>query len=335
MFVKYPSIESLKNIQYHVAKLRGTDKPDKISMIGTTKVHGTNGGVTLDTRTGELFVQSRNRLLELGNDNAGFYQHVLDNESGYRQLLQSIDQDLADKPLVTLYGEWCGGNIQKNVGVSGMEKSFIIFGAKVSDDHGEGDWVLSPFPEDIINAGLANKNVYLIGTFKNFFAQVDITSQEDLDKLTEMTLEVEANCPVADKLNPEGNGIGEGIVWQFNYKGEFFMFKHKGDKHQREGGSKKLKAGKSYTEEQQQVLDTLYETALTNDRLLQGLEYLTEMGLDHTPESTGQYIKWVMSDIHKECQPEITKLEEVELSWKSVTKPLTTTVAQFYREPRV
>jgi hypothetical protein len=77
----------------------GTNEVEGIE-FGTTyvfpKLDGTNGQVWIDN--GVIFAGSRNRVLEIGNDNAGFLDYVSRNHH--------LSAYLNDHPHHTLYGEW-------------------------------------------------------------------------------------------------------------------------------------------------------------------------------------------------------------------------------------
>jgi hypothetical protein len=50
-------------------------------------------------------------------------------------LFKQIDSKIMETfthTTITIYGEWCGGNIQKGVGITNLEKSFFIFGVKIT-----------------------------------------------------------------------------------------------------------------------------------------------------------------------------------------------------------
>ena len=90
---KYPSTESLKNLSHQVrqkANFVGLDENNDpifkeaiqpiIEFVGTIKLHGSNGGIIFTNQhnnNGEVIgqtisFQSRNRVLSLTSDNAGF-----------------------------------------------------------------------------------------------------------------------------------------------------------------------------------------------------------------------------------------------------------------------
>lgn len=330
MFIKYPSIDNLKTVKKDIQKLTGVEVTPSIHFKGTVKIHGTNAGVTV-SNTEEVFYQSRNRLLSLDNDNAGFCEFASSRKDIFVDLYRTFNWfDLfgVEVRYVTFFGEWCGGNIQKGVGVSGMDKTFILFGVGGSYfEDGEIKTLHRKIYSDYPEMGILN-----IDNFQTFEIDLDIMSQDSLDELERLTLQVEEECPVGTKLNPYGNGIGEGIVWTGYYKGCSLTFKHKGQKHQRGGGSKKVSVGSGYSPEQVQAVNKFCEEALTEDRLLQGVEYLKEMGMGTEMKNMGQYMKWVNQDILKECKVGIEELEtHSDIKWKNLVKRVNDVVRKYYQ----
>lgn len=88
MFIKYQHLE-----RYGNTEVEGIQ-------VGTSyvfpKIDGTNGSLWMDN--GKLKAGSRNRELELDNDNAGFYNAMI--------LDKRVHAFFAEYPDVTLYGEW-------------------------------------------------------------------------------------------------------------------------------------------------------------------------------------------------------------------------------------
>lgn len=84
----------------HLERL-GTNEVDGIE-VGTChvfpKLDGTNASIWLD-EDGNIKAGSRNRELSVENDNAGFYNWVLENEDWFKGFLEP-------NPSFTLYGEW-------------------------------------------------------------------------------------------------------------------------------------------------------------------------------------------------------------------------------------
>lgn len=323
MFIKYPSIDHLKTVKKNLMRYNNLNDLTNIQLTGTVKIHGTNAGFTL-TKDDSFHVQSRNRNLSLESDNAGFCQWVVSHKEVIEPTLTDILSG-GDYDSVTVYGEWCGGNIQKNVGVSGADKHFIVFSVMVTSGSSTKFIPVSTFNTNEI------PNCELITDFETYTYSLDLTSQESVDGLNTLTIDVENECPVAKKLNPEGNLVGEGIVWTGEVNGRFFMFKHKGEKHSRGGGSKKVSVSENYSEEALSDLKDFLSIALSVDRLKQGVEYLEEMGLDTSPKSTGEFLKWVSKDIIKECSSEVSDLyKNHNIEWKALQREITKGARDFF-----
>lgn len=108
----------------------GTDEVEEIE-FGLCyifyKIDGTNGSVWLDN--GELKAGSRNRELTIENDNADFYQYILQNER--------IKQYLEKHPTHRLYGEWLVPHSIKTYRKDAWRKFYIFDVALCKDDDTE------------------------------------------------------------------------------------------------------------------------------------------------------------------------------------------------------
>lgn len=84
MFYKYPSIEQFNKIVQNTKKAMRFHNLEEVVLkfMGTTKLHGTNGSIGIVYEKGEPVyqVQSRNNILTLESDNAGFAQFALNPE---------------------------------------------------------------------------------------------------------------------------------------------------------------------------------------------------------------------------------------------------------------
>jgi len=327
MFYKYPSIDNLKSVKCDIEKLVGVGVMPTINLKGTVKIHGTNAGVTLE-RDGAMHVQSRNRVLSIQSDNAGFCVFCEPNEY-FPSIANTLFNQYSHFNYITIYGEWCGGNIQAGVGISGMEKVFVIFSVAGREEEDE-----PPTYIPVEDAGFSHENnIYNISEFKTYSYCLDLACQNSIDDLHDITLAVEENCPVAAILNPKStNTVGEGVVWTGEWNGHFIRFKDKGVRHRRGGSAKprKVNVGGGYTHEQVAAAQKFCEQVVTEDRLLQGIEYMNEMQLDITPQNTGQYLKWVCNDIIKESVVELAELSKADLTWKQLSKQITRDVRDFY-----
>lgn len=133
---KYASIEQFKNVIKHV---RDNSNYHQIPLptlefIGTVKCHGTNASIVFDNDTGNHTFQSRERELTIESDNAGFVMWGERNIDSLRKIFNRVVTNKAEK--VVIFGEWCGGSIQKGVALNQIPKMFVIFNITLIDDQG-------------------------------------------------------------------------------------------------------------------------------------------------------------------------------------------------------
>lgn len=315
MFIKYPSTgqfrDAIKQVQqsckYHDVPLPVVD------FKGTVKLHGTNAAVVI-AKDGTWHCQSRERIITPEDDNAGFAAWVHGNKKYWDEVACALSGGIIHQSeYAQIYGEWCGGNIQKGVGVSNLSKMFVIFAIRFSADAESQDWMNIQDWQDFF-ADNQPKNLYFSTDFPHYSLRIDFNSptliQNDLVKFTE---EVENECPVAKSLlksSVETALIGEGIVWEIDRSSDFndaipdvlapmfnaLRFKVKGEKH----SASKVKTIAPVDVEKVKSVDAFVEYACTINRLQQGLSKLDEMGLERSVKSTGDYIRWVTTDILSE-----------------------------------
>jgi RNA ligase len=286
---KYPSIEQFRSV-IRVVKTQhdyaGKDENGetiyshltpypKLKFKGTVKVHGTNAGIILH-KNSQIDFQSRERVLSLEQDNAGFMLAMMGKQ------LDFLWRDVEFNDHIAVYGEWSGGNIQKGVAINGLPKMFIIFGVKVDDV-----WLdLAPQSNE--------QNIYHITQFPTYEIEIDFENPElSQNKLIEMTLEVEKECPVGKYFGV--SGIGEGLVFTCETD-KLLFFKSKGELH----SSSKVKTINAVDVESLEGLKEFVEMVVTENRLNQGLGYLTEMGHSLEFKSIGEFLSWVVKDVIKE-----------------------------------
>lgn len=324
-FVPFPKIgqfrQVVKNVRESTA-FQGLDennvpvmdytKPQPIvTFTGTVKLHGTNAGVCYDPKTNELYAQSRKHVISIESDNAGFAFWVGANKEELRSLFDVYIND--DNDLITIFGEWCGGNIQKGVAITGLPKMFVIFAVKVGDN-----WI------NCLEDGyspISDVNIYLISRFDTYTVAIDFNNPDmSVPKLQELTLAVEAECPVGRAFGV--SGIGEGIVWR-DTNGN--IFKVKGEKH----SSTKVKKLANVDIEKLNSINEFVDYAVTESRLEQGIDVVfTQTGLDVDIKMLGDFLKWVMRDIISE---ETDTLVGNGLEPKDIGKGVSTTAREWFK----
>lgn len=302
---KFGSIEQFRNVvkkvkdhcEYHNTKL------PTLAFTGTVKLHGTNAGIGYDVNSEELIFQSKERILTLEQDNAGFM--LWGSNPKTTEVILEVVQYLVGKyrakDSVYIYGEWAGGNIQKKVGICNAPKRFYIFSIVV-------DGVKYPLTEDLPSSG--HDDIYWITEFPTYKVTIDFNRPELVqNQLVELTIAVEDECPVTKQLfgttpeYSEMNKVGEGIVW-YNHEYDL-IYKTKGELH----SSSKVKTVKSISAIDIEMMNSINEFvtyACSENRMNQALDTLKADGLDiEDSKNISPFIKWTMADIMKEEQDTI------------------------------
>lgn len=257
---------------------------------GTVKLHGTNASI-VRTPEGDIRFQSRNRVITPDDDNCGFASYMTESVGidAIRNLIECHvkfdDEKLADN--IVVYGEWCGQGIQKGVGVSTLPRMFVVFGMRFGDTKDNH----ATFSAD-------EYNIYNINDFWTETVTIDFSDPKSIqNRLVELTQLVENQCPVASAFDVVGTG--EGIVWKptdpaFNFSDAWF--KVKGEKH----SVTKVKKLAPVDMEKINSIREFTEYAVTENRLLQGIDYLREMNKPIDKSSTGVFLSWLFADIMAE-----------------------------------
>ena len=290
-----------------------------VEFHGTEKIHGTNAAVCYNNIDG-LWVQSRNNVIKIGEDNCGCAQAVANNEAEWLVLINHIlikhNIDL-DAFTLTIYYEWAGGNIQgDNCAVSGSDKKAFIFAyARVSDDEGHLDWVDTK--------GISNDDcgIHNITDYPSYHITVNFNelerAQELLDSITFKM--IEPKSPVGTHFNLDN--VGEGAYYIAKVGTELIRFKHKGDAHG--GKPKKKKTQEPINDARVQLLTNVAEQITPVWRLTQGI---TETGAS-TMKDFGTLLKWIVADIEKEESHMF-----VDIEYKEVHKYVVACVKSYFTE---
>ena len=296
--MKFPTISQFRHTIRRVtdyARWAGTDEQGDpvfdrsrevptLDVRGTVKLHGTNAGVKLDA-DGNLECWSRTHKITVDNDNQGFAKFVETRAPVFKSILGRSEMDLM------IYGEWCGKGIQSGCAIHELDKMFVIFACRIIVDEENSIW--SP-PSTINSMGCPDQAVYSIYDFPTFQLDIDFENPADSqNKLIELTMAVEAECPVAKAFGV--SGVGEGIVWHITggeYNSSAYWFKVKGDKH---SVTKVKKLAEVDVERIGRAIE-FAEMTVTEARCLQGVSMLPEV----TQKQTGTFLKWITGDILKE-----------------------------------
>lgn len=350
---KFPSMEqfrhALKDVErcYHFAGLDSAGKPiyDKsrplpvLHFKGTVKLHGTNAAIGFSDELDDIWAQSRTTLLsEKNTDQFGFYAWSREKQAVLKSLAQSIPH--AKNELVYIFGEWCGGNVQKGVALQKLPKMFCIFAVLLTqstkekqkenqDDDGDGETGEDDDEEEKCRRWLGESefrhlkaiehNIYNVYDFETYSVMVDFNKPDlSLPVLEEITNRVEKQCPLAAALG--ASGTGEGVVYVLDTtkeqnvkpKIQTLRFKVKGSEHS------VVRATAIVTKDTEKMdsIQAFVKYSVTENRLKQAIQQV--FGKEKpTPAKTNDFIKWVEADVLKE---ESDTMKDSNLEPKDVSK---------------
>lgn len=338
--IKFPSIEQFRSVvatvlrQYNFAGLDengdaiyDTTRPKPtLTFKGTVKLHGTNAAVSGNLSDG-IWAQSRENIITPEKDNAGFAFFVESNKELFTELIASVftknEIDMLENT-VTIYGEWAGGNIQKGVGITNIEKSFFIFGVKVTPHTTteEEAKVKSAYWVDYSYLKSPENRIFNIDDYPTWTIDIDFNMPQLVqNKLSELTLAVEEECPVAKAFG--FSGVGEGIVWSTTLNGNVHRFKVKGEKH----SSSKVKTLASVDTEKLESIQKFVEYAVTESRFNQALENVFPNEEPIQNNKLGDVIRWVVNDVIKE---EMDTMVDNKIEPKDVNKYISSKVREMF-----
>lgn len=337
-FIKYPSIEQFrhtvagiqKGCRYTINADNGlldytpNAKPPTITFNGTVKLHGTNAAICCKYQNENFWVQSRKRILTVQNDNYGFARYCAENEDNIQRMLLSLAYccddyfgNTLDGYVISVYGEWCGEGIQSGIGISELNRMFVVFSVRLTKTVNEKIIDQKWLPLDSISLTEFSDelgDIHLITDFPTYTIDIDFSDpSKSTDELISLTEQVEADCPVANHFGIH-DGIGEGIVWEAFWQNSRHTFKTKGEKHANAKSPHKIKV--PISPEQIEQTNDLINYVVTDSRLNQGYAELfanTEADI----AETGKFIKWMINDIAKEEMDVIIKSN---LEFRSITK---------------
>lgn len=324
--IKYPSISQFRQIVKEITERAcfiGLDEEGKaqfdylkpkpvVEFTISTKLHGCNAGVCYSEPDG-LWYQSRENIITVEKDNMGFSWFCEQN----KDVLIKIIRDLAkennidlNKYIISLYGEFAGGNIQKGVAITGLDKMFVIFEHfKVSliepSEDEKAVWYktisYSDFgvtQPDIEWAESPDNKIYNIMNFLTKTISIDFNNPERAqNELLEIMEEVEAECPVGKAFGVSGTGEGV-VISHLTADGSLIQAKIKGEKH----SNSKVKTLKVVDTAKLDKIDKCIEEICHTWRFEQGLREIFGVDYEKTIDRSkiGLYLKWCSQDTLKE-----------------------------------
>lgn len=313
--ISYPKIAQFRNVVSNISREieytgldeegnavydKSTKKPT-LTFKGTVKIHGTNASVCFNSQDG-FWVQSRQNIITPEKDNAGFAFFAESHKVDFSSLLADIIEDnQIDTNIytVSIYGEWAGKGIQRSVGISELDKAFYVFGVKISkpqDEEFNAYWVKCS------GVSCPESRIFNVEDYQTYSIDVDFNMpQLAQNNFAEITDKVEAECPISKAFGVD-NGLGEGVVWSVEYKGNTHRFKVKGDKH----SVTKVKKLASVDVEKLETIQEFVGYAVTENRFNQAIENV--FGKDDLDvKKMGDLLRWIIKDITSEEMDTMSK----------------------------
>lgn len=284
-----------------------------IEFKGHVKLHGTNAAIVFNS-DGSYYCQSRENIINEVKDNAGFAHWVA--KEGKR--LQSIVFPACFEKIV-IYGEWCGGSIQKGVAINELEKMFVVFGMKTIDQEGNSNW------EDSSHISDESINVFNIANAPSYKISIDLNRPDlAIETMTKWVDEIDVECPFAKLFDVSGHG--EGIVFRPADDPSFsFAFKCKGESHSKSKIKKLPTVDCAKIDSIQQAV----ETHCHEDRLEQGWNVIIQSEEDKVPQKIADFIRWVVNDLWEE---EGDSIRASDISRKDIGAAASKKAARWFQE---
>ena len=323
-FLKFPSIQSFAHAHKHMVK---TLAPSASFYVRPKiKLHGTNGGIQIDAKTGEVLVQSRNRIIKVGDDNAGFAAWVDTQKQKWASVKDKIDPKkniIQVKERIVFYGEWAGPGIHSGDAVCQIpERTFFIFALRVDD-------VMYTEPQAI--------NFFLPKGLENVMVLPWADVPEQLtpylaDSANAFADRASAAAEKAGEVDPfiqrvfNIKGTGEGYVYvpekdMSVYDFRLYAFKVKCEAHR----EKKTKKAATVAFMVPENVDKFLESFVTEARLKQGVVEACDGEFDK--KRTPDFLKWFGNDVRKESEVE---LAEMGFEWKQVAKSVNNRAVKWF-----
>lgn len=344
--IKFPKIPSFGALARHVertAEVQGFEQDGNplrneqarkpcLEFVGTVKLHGSNGAVCFHRASSTIWAQSRNHVLDERLTNAGFFDFVQARIEPFLTLFDQVSAQEArrrpeehlDSRIVALYGEWCGGNVQRGVALTQLvDKMFVLFAVAVSSAEADSSSMTWWPVDDLASLQCESANIYNVHRCRTWRIRIDFNASrtETETQLQAWTDEVDQACPFAATFGL--SGPGEGIVWTVlpnagrdpdRYAD--LRFKTKGRTHA-EVRPRTCEAATTPSDKAtQERVQAFVEDLVTEARFDKAVYALfTERNVEPSRRDVGRFIRWMIEDVVEE---EGWQVEEHALPPKSV-----------------
>jgi hypothetical protein len=322
--IPWPDIESLFNIRRWL-KVNNTNCV--VPYRAKVKLDGSNAGIQLPPTDSSIskrvIPQSRNRIINVDDDNLGFAKWVITKLDFFMKVRENADAcGITDH--ITVFGEYAGQGIQGRTAISKIDKKiFAVFAIQI----GTIDAKFETDPEkigDIIfgkgNGCPEGGDVYVLPWYGDTI-QFDFTDAEELQRSTDIinqTVDDVEKCDPWVKETFAAEGLGEGIVLYPLFEDKTlisrdtysnFVWKAKGDKHK----VVKTKKAAQIDPELVATIDGFVDLFVTQNRL----EQIAQKVGGFDMKNTSSFMKEFAHDVQKES---VAEMEAAGINWKQVAK---------------
>jgi len=330
----------VKNLCYQVdydgkdeegnAKYSYKERP-VLKAIATEKIHGTNMAVCYNADSG-FYVQSRKNIITPLQDNNGCAFVAESKKDVWMHIINALAVEYnvnLDTHILTIYSEWCGGNIQRNSCVSGLDKRAIMFqyfkvSPLVQDEENPeaAIWLETRTTQGSMGKvweGNADENIFNVMDFEYHVIEVDFNKPEVAqNSMIKLLKQNELNSPTAKAFGIDKN-ILEGYVYTTMFEGQRYVWKVKGEEHSKSSG--KVKTLKVIDEKEEQLKSHVAQKVVPGWRLMQMYQEIINSTYNGdekllSMKDIGIMLKLVNQDIVKE---ELDVLTESGFEFKHIS----------------
>ena len=300
-FTKWPSINKFSDVYFSAQR----NQIKSAILRGKIKLHGSNAAIRV--QDSDLVGQKRSADVRIGDDNAGFAAWLDKVEYFGGQTLSGM----------IFFGEWAGPGVQKGDAVGSIpNKKFFVFAvAPVTMLSVE----LDPDKiQELVTSAFGDHPDIIVLPWYTEAKEVRMMDQDEaqafINEATQLVDDVVAKEDPFIKETFGVEGPGEGIVYYALDQDEYWrewMFKVKSEAHT----VNKSKNRNHVAPEKPDGIDDFIERFFTENRFEQMLN--DTLGGVADRKQTGDFLKAVMSDVHKES---VNEIELADFEWKDVAK---------------
>lgn len=280
---KFPSIESFAHVY--------RDAVNGLTVRPKIKLHGTNGGIRVEN--GKAIAQSRNNVL-IDTDNAGFAAWVRSQEKHW------VNSDLEG---AIVFGEWAGPGIQQKDAVTQISERYFFPFAFYYE---KADLMITEPDRILMRLDWRLKNVLVLPWEDEAVTINYENAGTEVDRINAKVDQIGESDPYIKRFFGV-EGPGEGLVYMPDQACtlEHFCrntFKAKAEAHRVRASSKAVSTRIDIPKDAVEFVQAFVTPARVQQAITEAC------GGVRDPKLTGDFLKWICSDIHKEAHVELAAM---------------------------